>query len=183
MKNQGLWIGGVAVLAIAVVVGIILAGNHKSSTPSSNTKSTTTSGQPTSADIIRTLSKSDGTQYLADAKNMPLYTYAADTSGKSNCTGSCLTSWPIYSAANAPSTLPAGVSVITRSDGSKQYAFNGMPLYTFTGDSAGKVTGDGVDNFNLTKPAAAAPASSAPTNSAPSSSNSSNSNNSNPYNY
>jgi predicted lipoprotein with Yx(FWY)xxD motif len=182
MKNQGLWIGGIAVLAIAVVVGVILAGNHKSSTPSSTSKSTTTSGssQTTSADIIRTLTKSDGTQYLADAKNMPLYTYAADTSGKSNCSGSCLASWPVYSAANAPSTLPGGVSVITRSDGSKQYAFNGMPLYTFTGDSAGKVAGDGVNDFHLAKPAAASSSSSGSSSSQPSSSSSSGSNS---YNY
>ena len=49
-------------------------------------------------------------------------------------------------------TLPANVTVITRSDGGKQYAYKGMPLYTFTSDGNGQVTGDGVENFHIAKP-------------------------------
>jgi predicted lipoprotein with Yx(FWY)xxD motif len=183
MKNQGLWIGGVVVLAIVVIVVIVATGHHKSTTSATSTTSSGSS-QATSADIIRTLTESNGTQYLADGSNMPLYTYAADTTGKSNCSGSCLTSWPVYSATNAPSTLPTGVSVITRSDGSKQYAYNGLPLYTFTGDSASKPTGDGVNDFKLAMPAAASSSSSStPSSSSSSSSSNSSSSSSNPYNY
>jgi predicted lipoprotein with Yx(FWY)xxD motif len=90
--------------------------------------------------------------YLADANGMALYTYGADTAGKSICTGSCLTNWPIYAATNAPATLPAHVTVITRADGHKQYAYNNMPLYTFTGDTAGSVSGNNIDNFHVAKP-------------------------------
>jgi predicted lipoprotein with Yx(FWY)xxD motif len=44
--------------------------------------------------------------------------------------------------------------VINRSaDEIKQYAYKGLPLYYYTGDtSAGMVTGDGINNFHLAKP-------------------------------
>jgi predicted lipoprotein with Yx(FWY)xxD motif len=122
-------------------------------TPPKSSKKTTTTTPAASADIVTTKTDSKLGQYLADAKGMTLYTYGADTTGVSNCSGSCLAEWPIYSAQNAPATLPANVTVITRSDGSKQYAYKGMPLYYFTGDtSAGQVTGDGVNNFHVAKP-------------------------------
>jgi predicted lipoprotein with Yx(FWY)xxD motif len=106
----------------------------------------------TPADVVVTKTNANIGQYLADSSNKALYTYGADTAGVSNCTDSCLTNWPIYSAASAPSTLPANVTVITRADGSKQYAYKGLPLYYFSSDSAGQVTGDGVNNFHVAKP-------------------------------
>lgn len=173
MKNQRIWIGVVIVIVIIVIVAIFATGHHKS-TSTNSTSGTSTTSSPASSDILQTLTDSNGKQYLADSAGRPLYTYGADTSGKSNCTGSCLASWPVYSAANAPASLPSGVSVITRSDGSKQYAYNGMPLYTFTGDSAKNPTGDSVNNFHLATPAAsnsgAQTPSSAPATSSPSSS-------------
>ena len=112
-------------------------------------KKTTT---PTATEVVTTKTSSTLGQYLADPNNKALYTYGADTTGVSNCSGSCLTDWPIYGAASAPATLPANVTVITRSDGTKQYAYKGMPLYSFTSDSAGQVTGNGIGNFSVAKP-------------------------------
>ena len=71
--------------------------------------------------------------------------------GQSNCNGGCLASWPAYTATKT-TNLPANVTVITRSDGSKQYAYKGLPLYTFTGDASGQPTGDGISNFHIAKP-------------------------------
>jgi predicted lipoprotein with Yx(FWY)xxD motif len=105
---------------------------------------------PVSQVLIKTNSKLG--QYLSDPNDKALYTYGADTTGVSNCSGSCLTDWPIYSAATAPATLAADVTVIKRADGSSQYAYKGMPLYFFSGDSTGQVTGDGIDNFHVAKP-------------------------------
>jgi len=48
--------------------------------------------------------------------------------------------------------LPANVGVITRTDGSKQYTYKNLPLYYFTGDQTGQVTGDNVENFHVAKP-------------------------------
>jgi predicted lipoprotein with Yx(FWY)xxD motif len=113
-----------------------------------NTKKPTTS---TASQIVTTKTDSKLGQYLADGNDKALYTYGADTNGVSNCTGSCLAAWPVYEATST-SNLPANVTVISRSDGTKQYAYKGMPLYYYSSDTAGKVTGDGVNNFHVAKP-------------------------------
>lgn len=134
--------------------------------------------------VLVTKTASSVGQYLADPSGKPLYTYGADTSGKSNCTGSCLSIWPAYQA-KSTSNLPAGVGVITRSDnGQKQYTYNGLPLYFFVSDTNGQVTGNNVQNFQVAKPAAASSmsSSSSSTNNQPSSSSSqTNSSSSYPY--
>ena len=86
---------------------------------------------------------------MADFNGMTLYTYDKDTAGVSNCTGGCLKAWPAYtSGATAQGSFPDGITVITRSDdGSKQFAWKGMPLYYYATDvKAGDITGDGVGN-------------------------------------
>ena len=80
---------------------------------------------------------------LADAKGMPLYTFDKDAPGKSNCNGECATNWPPVMATAADK--PVGdLKIITRDDGSLQWADGDKPLYTFINDkAAGQVTGDG----------------------------------------
>lgn len=82
---------------------------------------------------------------LVDAKGMTLYTFDKDAAGKSACNGSCAQNWPPLMAATPPG--PTNWSVVTRDDGSKQWAYMGKPLYTWAKDSkAGDTTGDGVNN-------------------------------------
>jgi predicted lipoprotein with Yx(FWY)xxD motif len=86
-----------------------------------------------------------GQQVLVDSQGMTLYWFAIDTSGKSNCSGSCATYWP---PTKGPLTAGSGVSgtlgTITRSDGTKQATYMGHPLYTYVGDtSAGQNKGNG----------------------------------------
>ena len=128
------------------------AESAQTNIPKHTAKKPAPTNTTTASQVVMTKTSSTLGQYLADPNNKALYTYGADTTGVSNCSGSCLSSWPIYSAASAPATLPTNVTVITRSDGTKQYAYKGMPLYTFTSDSAGQVTGNGVSNFNVAKP-------------------------------
>jgi predicted lipoprotein with Yx(FWY)xxD motif len=104
--------------------------------------------------VYKMMSDSKGVSYLTDEKGMTLYTDSKDTKGVSNCSGTCITNWPAYGPKTEPaaSTLPANVTVITRSDKTLQYAWKGMPLYYFASDKkAGEVTGDGVGNFLLAK--------------------------------
>lgn len=86
----------------------------------------------------------NGTTILADAKGMTLYTFAKDAPGKSACSGNCAKNWPPLAA--PADAKPVGEwTVITRDDGSKQWAYKGMPLYTWVKDSKpGETTGDGV---------------------------------------
>ncbi len=95
---------------------------------------------------------------LVGPNGLSLYTHAGDTASSSSCTGGCATAWPpLTVAAEAAATGEAGVSgtfaSLTRTDGSTQVTYNGLPLYGWQGDSKpGDVTGQGVDGFSVAKP-------------------------------
>ena len=83
---------------------------------------------------------------LVDAKGMTLYTFDRDTAGKSACNGQCAQNWPLLMAEGA-AMASGDWSVVTRDDGSKQWAYKGKPLYLWVKDTKpGEVTGDGVNN-------------------------------------
>jgi predicted lipoprotein with Yx(FWY)xxD motif len=88
----------------------------------------------------------NGSMILADMKGMTLYTFMKDAECKSNCNGQCEKNWPpLMAAADA---MPMGDwTIVTRDDGSKQWAYKGKPLYTWAKDTKpGETTGDGVGN-------------------------------------
>jgi predicted lipoprotein with Yx(FWY)xxD motif len=65
---------------------------------------------------------------LVDAAGQTLYSFDKDAAGKSNCSGSCATAWPpLLAAGEAQAT--GYWSIILRDDGSKQWAYQGKPLY------------------------------------------------------
>ncbi len=87
-------------------------------------------------------------EVFTGAGGMTLYTYDTDTPGKSNCTGFCAAFWPPVIAAGTakPAEGASGFATITRDDGTKQWAFQGKPLYGYISDAkAGDTRGDGVD--------------------------------------
>jgi predicted lipoprotein with Yx(FWY)xxD motif len=93
---------------------------------------------------------------LVGPNKMTLYTFDRDVagSGKSTCNGPCATNWPPLMAAE--SDKPSGdYTVVTRDDGSKQWAMKGKPLYYWSKDTKpGDKTGDGVNQvWQLAKPA------------------------------
>ena len=86
----------------------------------------------------------DGT--LTNAAGMTLYTFDKDVAGKSACNGPCATNWPPL-IATAGAKASGDWSVVTRNDGSRQWAYKGKPLYTWIKDQkAGDKTGDGFAN-------------------------------------
>ena len=75
---------------------------------------------------------------LNDASGKPLYTFARDTTpGKSACNGPCAAAWPPLPA-TATDKDSGDWTVVTRDDGSKQWAYKGQPLYTYVKDTAGQ---------------------------------------------
>ena len=82
---------------------------------------------------------------MTGPNGMTLYTYDKDAigSGKSVCNGQCATSWPPFMA--GATDQPGGDwTIVTRDDGSKQWAWGGQPLYYWAKDQKpGDVTGDG----------------------------------------
>jgi predicted lipoprotein with Yx(FWY)xxD motif len=83
---------------------------------------------------------------LVDGKSMTLYVFDRDTAGTSNCSGQCVANWPPL--APAADAKPSGQwTIIARPEGGKQWAYKGLPLYTFKKDAKpGDVSGDGVNN-------------------------------------
>ena len=151
------WIIGIVI--VVAIAGIAYAVFHKpSSTPtsSSTSSSSNSSSPPASNSIVLTRTDSSLGQILTDPNGKPLYFYNADSTNKSNCTGSCLSSWPAYTASASSASLPSGITTITRPDnGQVQYVYNGHPLYYFTGDTSTTPTGNGVSNFSVAKPSTA----------------------------
>ena len=96
---------------------------------------------------------SDGV--LIGSNGMTLYTFDKDVagSGKSVCNDACAKNWPPLMA-TPESTASGDYSIITRDDGSKQFAFKGKPLYYWIKDQKpGDKTGDGVNSiWHIVKP-------------------------------
>lgn len=92
---------------------------------------------------------------LVDGKNHTVYTFDKDVagSGKSACNGPCAEAWP-------PVMAPGGAkaegdyTIVTRDDGTKQWAYKGKPVYLFSKDTApGEMKGDGFkDVWHVVKP-------------------------------
>jgi predicted lipoprotein with Yx(FWY)xxD motif len=79
----------------------------------------------------------------ADSKDMTLYTYDKDEMGKSNCYDQCAANWPPYLAA-ADAMAEGEWTIIDRTDGTKQWAYEGKPLYLYVDDKKpGDMMGEG----------------------------------------
>ena len=64
---------------------------------------------------------------------LPLYIFEGDERGKSKCDRVCAGVWPILGVLE--SAKPAGDwTIIQRDDGRRQWAYKGMPVYTFYDD-------------------------------------------------
>jgi predicted lipoprotein with Yx(FWY)xxD motif len=78
-----------------------------------------------------------------DSKGMTLYTFDKDEAGKSNCYDQCAVNWPIFEAA-ADAQPEGDWTIVERTDGKRQWAHKGMPLYYWKDDkAAGDMTGEG----------------------------------------
>jgi predicted lipoprotein with Yx(FWY)xxD motif len=75
--------------------------------------------------------------------HVTVYTFDKDVPNQSNCDAYCTLTWPPYRP--APGEAARGdFTIIKRADGSPQWAYKGMPLYTYTKDTkTGDKNGDG----------------------------------------
>lgn len=116
MKKSNSILVGVVILIVLIGGGFALFHKSHKMTPSTTASSTSNKSNAPSTNnaVLITKSNSSVGQYLAEPNGTALYTYGADSSGVSNCTGSCLVSWPAYRDTGSTSGLPAGVSTIKR---------------------------------------------------------------------
>jgi predicted lipoprotein with Yx(FWY)xxD motif len=90
---------------------------------------------------------------LVDSAGQALYASDQEAAAhKVLCTGACNSFWePVTATGNvtSSSSVPGKLGTVKRPDGSMQVTYNGDPVYSFTQDSAGQVTGDGfMDAFD-----------------------------------
>lgn len=79
---------------------------------------------------------------FTDARGMTLYTYDSDRSGVSKCYDLCAMAWPPAEAAANAQRMGA-FAVVSRADGTKQWAYKGTPLYGYVRDAKpGDTVGD-----------------------------------------
>jgi predicted lipoprotein with Yx(FWY)xxD motif len=95
------------------------------------------------AEPAKTMDTSAG-KVFTDEKGMTLYIFDKDEANKSNCYDDCAKAWPPFMA--AADAQPEGEwTIVDRTDGTKMWAYDGKPVYTFVKDKKpGDVAGDGV---------------------------------------
>ncbi|ENN87676.1 putative lipoprotein [Rhizobium freirei PRF 81] len=104
------------------------------------------------AEPVKTVESAKG-KVLAGENGKTLYTFKNDKAGESNCNGDCAKAWPPFMA-DSKAKAEGAYSIITRKDGMKQWAKDGMPLYFFSKDAkSGDVAGDGFKGvWNAARP-------------------------------
>lgn len=152
--------GRTRVLAVTVTLAAaLLAACGKATTAGSGGGGTgayggggSSASPATGSGTIGTTSISGVGKVLTDANGMTLYHLTTEKGGAIQCTGPCPTTWPPLLAAGgsapaAGSGVTGKLGTITRPDGGVQVTYNGMPLYTYSGDqTAGQANGQGIQN-------------------------------------
>ena len=128
-----------ALPAAAAAVAVLAAcgssgGSSGSSSPVAASSSTLKTAKIGSATV------------LTNGKGFTLYSFAPDTSTKSNCNGACAKYWPPVKGPASASGVKGTFATIKRSDGATQATFDGHPLYTYVGDTTpGQAKGNGLN--------------------------------------
>lgn len=144
MKRMGIVIGAFA-LGLA---GLTACGDDGDSA-SGGTSSSSSSAPAAAGAKLATADVGGFGKVIVDGNGRTVYVFDKDASGKSNCEGDCLAKWPVVAAGDGTPQLDgidaSLVSTVTRSDGSKQLAVAGLPIYLFASDTkAGDAKGQAV---------------------------------------
>ncbi|GAA3539363.1 hypothetical protein [Zobellella aerophila] len=101
---------------------------------------------------VQVANSQDG-DILTNEAGMSLYVFDKDAQGMSNCNDQCAVNWPPL-AAGADDQAEGDYGIVTRADGSRQWSYQGQPLYLWVKDqAAGDTTGDGVKEvWHLARP-------------------------------
>jgi predicted lipoprotein with Yx(FWY)xxD motif len=158
--------GGLRVFALFIFSALMLAacggqaaGSAATASPSPSATATPTPTPSASAApvVLAQSVGSLGTVLVAASNSHTVYTFNSDTPGVSNCSGGCSAIWPAVTIASGQTpTGGPGVSgplaTITRSDGSLQVTYKGLPLYFFHSDSKPGDTKGNYTGWSLVKP-------------------------------
>jgi len=141
LARFGAGVAGASIAAVSIVALVVLGASVAAAGgPATTAPATTGPG------VLKAVRIGEVT-VLADANGRTLYWFAPDTAARSACYGSCAAYWPpVKGPATAGPGVTGKLSVLTRSDGSVQAAYDGHPLYTYVGDGApGQANGNGLN--------------------------------------
>ena len=135
----------VALPAVAATAAVLAACSSSGTSAAGGSGTSTSSPVATTAGSLKTATIG-GVTVLTSSKGFTLYSFAPDTSTKSNCNGACAQNWPPVHGPATASGVKGTFGTIKRSDGSVQATFDGHPLYAFVGDTApGQAKGNGLN--------------------------------------
>ena len=131
-------VAGVSVIALGLLGGALAVAT--------STSAVTTVPAAAGGALLRT-ENIGGATVLANAQGRTLYWFAPDSPGKSVCYGQCAQYWPpVPGPAHAPSGVTGTLGTIQRTGGGTQVTYNGLPLYTYVGDTGpGQANGNNLD--------------------------------------
>jgi predicted lipoprotein with Yx(FWY)xxD motif len=167
MRHPRTTIAIIAVVAAAGVSGIAAAATAGGSTATAaSSKAASAAAVPPAPSVvsttdatIQTVSATVGGKtetVLVDAQGLPLYFYKPDTATKSFVSAGLASFWPPLVSTNPTAAGATGRLSVTHDANGAQVAYKGHFLYTFVSDSAGQVTGQGVQDFFVATPGIAA---------------------------
>jgi predicted lipoprotein with Yx(FWY)xxD motif len=134
------------IAALLVVTAAVLAGCGGSSSGSSNSETVISTRQEENALV------------LVDDSDHTLYTFSGDS-----CGGQCADEWhPMLAKGDVVAESDSGLESdllgkTERSDGQSQVTYDGKPLYLYTEDGAGQITGTGSSFGGVWRPATTNP--------------------------
>jgi predicted lipoprotein with Yx(FWY)xxD motif len=145
----------VFMLALATLLASCSSSNNNGYTSSSSASNTTGNGGTKTSNVIEILLTKNPKlgEILTSASGRTLYHFDNDSVGVSTCNDGCAQIWPPFivpkgDILKAGSGITGTLSTIKRANGQLQAAYNGLPLYFYSGDSApGQTNGQGIEGL------------------------------------
>lgn len=144
---------------VAIVAACSSSGGGASSAPSVAAPSASASEAPASEAPSESASAAAGTeikladsslgQIIVDGAGKTLYMFTPDEAGTPTCYDQCAAAWPALTGeATAGTGLDASkITLVDRTDGTKQVKYGNWPLYYFANDAAaGDTNGQGLND-------------------------------------
>lgn len=132
-----MWVGSIGLMMLAAVTA------QSSTSPPERAQASAREVPSHPGEVAFVDEGERGFVYRRFPSGQRLYTNDRDRPGRSSCKDGCASAWPpVYAPADA--VAMGDWSPITRSDGRRQWALKGKPVYTRFHDHPDRPRGDGI---------------------------------------
>ena len=150
MRHPKIIIASISLAAAAAIGGGVTAAAATS--PAASTLPAASQHAAATVQTTQSTVRGKTETILVTSQGLPLYYYLNDTAARSAVTGALAVEWPPLTSASPAATGLTGTLAAVMDTHGDQVAYNGHLLYTFAGDQAGQVTGQGVQGFFVATP-------------------------------